>query len=216
MAKCYMCNEESTSREHAPPDCFFPAGMKKNLITVRSCPAHNEETSAEDEYCRNWITTSIQNNQTGLDHFLDKGTRSLQFKKADVLSVLETLRDVSFHAPGAKAFQLDRPRFERVIKKVAYALFYKSYGYTWDRKLAALTNGFKLEDMTNDDFGKLYEDMAPDLSKLPLLGDNPLVFQYAFIDSGSGQHEKGLFMLFYGGFPFLMIPDGTTTEAGLD
>lgn len=83
MAKCYMCNEVATSREHAPPDCFFPAGMKKNLSTVRCCAAHNEETSSEDEYCSNWFTTSIQNNQTGLDHFLDKGACSLQFKKAE-------------------------------------------------------------------------------------------------------------------------------------
>ena len=55
--KCYVCGREATSREHVPPRCFFPDDnrYRKQLITVRSCTEHNEDTSLDDEYVRNVI-----------------------------------------------------------------------------------------------------------------------------------------------------------------
>ena len=80
----------------------------------------------------------------------------------------------------AKSFQIDRPRFDRTIRKIAYSLFYKEYGYTWERLLAATTNQLKMGDMTNDHLGEMFEGLTDDLNELQFKGENPLVFKYAF------------------------------------
>jgi hypothetical protein len=211
-----MCDNESTSVEHAPPRGFFPTGKRINLITVPSCKAHNEDTSKDDEYVRNIITTSIENNQTSIDHFLDKSLRSYQRSPKLVAEVIKSLNDVSDYKENAKAYQFERARFDRVIRKIAYALFYKEFDFTWDRLLAATTNQIKMADMSNDHLGDLFETLSDDLNELTLKGENPLVFQYSFIDFGNNPHDKALFMLFYEGFPFLIIPDKTSNHNDFD
>ena len=55
---CYMCHKPASTREHAPPLCFFPEAkdleppqdLRKHLITVPSCPDHNLSASKDDEY----------------------------------------------------------------------------------------------------------------------------------------------------------------------
>ena len=216
MAKCYMCDNESTSVEHTPPRSFFPTNMRTNLITVPACQAHNEDTSKDDEYVRNIITMSIENNQTSIEHFFDKSFRSFQRSPGLAANVRNSLKDASFYKLDAKSFQIDRPRFDRTIRKIAYALFYKEYGYTWERLLAATTNQLKMSDMTNDHLGEIFETLSDDLNELQFKGENPLVFKYAFIDFGVGEFDKALFMMFYEGFPFWIIPDKTSEHCSFD
>ena len=53
-----MCDAPSTSREHAPPISLFPEAdvfgrdVRRNLITVPSCDAHNSMKSKDDEVFR--------------------------------------------------------------------------------------------------------------------------------------------------------------------
>lgn len=211
-----MCDAESTSVEHTPPKSFFPSDKRINLITVPACKTHNEKTSNDDEYARNIITMSIENNQTSIDHFFDKSLRSFKRNKPLASEIINTLKDVSFYKLNAKSFQLDRPRFDRVIRKIAYALFYKEYGYTWKRLLAAMTNQLKMADMKNDHLGDHFESLSDDLNELQLKGENPSVFQYAFIDFGTDKNDKALFILFYEGFPFWIVPDKTSNHNSLD
>ncbi len=72
MATCYMCDQEKTSVDHAPPKGFFPNGLRDQLITVPACQLHNEDSSSDDEYTRNIITMLITNNQTAIDHFFKR------------------------------------------------------------------------------------------------------------------------------------------------
>ncbi len=216
MAKCYMCDEESTSVEHAPPKGFFPKGMRNQLITVPSCTKHNEETSKDDEYVRNIITTSIENNQTSINHFMDKSLRSFKRSRAMTSKIIQTLKDVSSYKQGAKAIQFDRKRLDRVIRKVAYALFYHEFGYSWERLLAATTNQIKMSNMSNDHLGDMFETLIEDLDSLKFKGDNPLIFRYAFIDFTADPQDKALFLIFYEGFPFWIIPDRNSNHADFD
>src|SRR5689334_3078766 len=67
LSTCYMCDSVATSREHAPPRCFFPilkqgVDLRKNLITVPSCDNHNSQKSKDDEYLRTVILMSVGNN----------------------------------------------------------------------------------------------------------------------------------------------------------
>lgn len=216
MPKCYMCDNESTSVEHTPPKGFFPANMRNNLITVPACPTHNEDTSKDDEYVRNILTMSIENNQTSVDHFFEKSLKSFQRSPGLVADVRNSLKDVSYNEMTAKAFQIDEVRFYRIIRKISYALFYKEYGFTWERLLGVMTNQLKMSDMSTDDWGKEFDKLSEDLDKLVLKGINPLVFQYTFFEFGSSRFDKALFMLFYEGFPFWIIPDTTSDNCSLD
>jgi hypothetical protein len=213
MPTCYMCPNQSTSVDHAPPKCFFPAGMRNNLITVPACHVHNEEMSKDDEYARNVITMSIENNKTSIDHFFDKSFKSFQRHPGLVGPIKNSFRDVSSYKEDAKAFALDRARVDRVMRKISYALFYHEYNYTWEKELAVLTNQIKMTNMTNDHLGDLFETLTDDLNELTLQGNNPSVFQYSFIDSGPGQFDKALFMIFYEGFPIWIIPAADSDRA---
>lgn len=211
-----MCNNTESSVEHAPPKGFFPKNMRTNLITVPSCKLHNEDTSSDDEYARNIVSMLIENNQTSIDHFFDKTLRSFKRNKVMSSQIRDSLRDVSFFKEDAKSFEIDRIRFDRVIRKISYALFYNEYGYSWERLLAVTTNQLKMENMKNDHLGNIFESFEEDLDTLQLKGDNPYVFQYSFLDLGNGKHEKALFMIFYEGFPFMIIPDANSNSASFD
>jgi len=57
VACCYMCDLPGTTVEHVPPRSIFPESKdvggqdyRKNLITVLSCPAHNNQKSQDDEF----------------------------------------------------------------------------------------------------------------------------------------------------------------------
>lgn len=216
MAKCYMCANESSSVDHTPPKCFFPLGMRDNLITVPACQLHNEDMSKDDEYARNIITMQIENNQTGIDHFFDKSFRSFLKHPGLVGPIKESLKDASSIKPNAKAFVIDRIRLDRVVRKISYALFYHEFQYTWERQLAVMTNLIKMPDLSNDHLGVLFEELIGDLGRLSLNGRNPLVFQYSFVDFAAGPFEKALFMIFYEGFPFWIMPAADTSHADFD
>jgi len=216
MAKCYMCENESTSKEHTPPQSFFPKGKRTNLITVPSCSTHNEETSMDDEYARNIVTSSIENNQTSIDHFFDKSLRSFQRHPGLVKPIIESLREVADYKEGAQAFQIDRARFDRVFRKIAYALFYHEFGYSWKRLLAVMTNQIKMTDMSNDHLGDMFEEIKDDLNGLTWKGENPLVFQYSFLKFKEGEFDYALFMIFHEGFPVWIMPDTDSDHADFD
>jgi c-di-AMP phosphodiesterase-like protein len=216
MANCYMCGSTSTSVEHAPPKGFFPIGMRDQLITVPSCSLHNEDTSMDDEYVRNIITMSIENNQTSINHFLDKSFKSFKRNPALTSNIIGTLKEVSHKDLSAKSFQIDRPRFDRVIRKIAYALYFHEFGQSWERLLAVTTNQLRMSDMSNDHLGDIFDTLTEDLDSLVMKGNNQLVFQYSFIDFGDSSFDKALFMIFYEGFPFWIIPDKNSNHGDFD
>ena len=216
MAKCYFCDNESSSVEHTPPKGFFPKDMRNNLITVPSCPQHNEDTSKDDEYVRNIITMSIENNQISIDHFFEKSFKSFKRSPALTSSILNSLTDVSFYKEGAQSIKFDRRRFDKVIRKISYALFYHEYGYSWNKLLAVMTNQIKMQDLSNDHLGDLFNTLNEDLDILLMKGDNPNVFQYAFLDVSSDPQDKVLFFIFYEGFPFWIIPEIKSDHSDFD
>lgn len=159
---------------------------------------------------------SIENNQTSVNHFMDKFIKS--FKRSPVLTstIMETLKEASSYKLGAKSINIDRQRFDRIIWKISYALFYKEYGYSWNRLLATITNQLKLRDLKNDHPGVFFENLSVVLDILELKGENPSVFRYGFIGFGKGEYDKALFMMFYEGFPFLVVPDAQSDTSSFD
>src|SRR2546425_11477598 len=62
---CYACEAKKSSREHAPPKCFFPEdpAYRKDLVVVPSCDFHNSEKSGDDVYAL-WHLAGMQ----GVNH----------------------------------------------------------------------------------------------------------------------------------------------------
>lgn len=126
-ATCYMCDQSEISREHAPPACFFPEAkvvgknLRKNLITVPSCDAHNSQKSKDDEFMRAIILMqSVDTSPAGQKHFFGKFMRGAQRRPEAYKSFFKSQGTVD----GGKkqAFRLDRKRFDECARHVVRAL----------------------------------------------------------------------------------------------
>lgn len=223
MAKlCYICGENGTSKEHAPAKSFFPeeAEFRRNLITVNSCSKHNEDTSKDDEYVRNIISMSLGNNPIAFKQFMRKTVESFKRNKGLLKSVTYNSKRVYTENMGkiepGLAFEIDRDRFDKVIKKISYALYYHEHNQTWDRALITMTEFLRNSDMTPDNFGLLIQQFKPLLYEPEFDGHNPNVFKYKFLQTDSDDtNEQILWMKFYEGFEIFVSPQQGTTEPEL-
>src|SRR5437762_1911836 len=74
--QCYWCGNPANSREHVPSDCLFPPGKRVNLITVPSCPNHNQNFQTFDEKFRVFLQ-GRGTNADAVAQFQDKTLRGL-------------------------------------------------------------------------------------------------------------------------------------------
>jgi hypothetical protein len=147
-ATCYMCDSPETSREHAPPLCFFPEAnvfgrdLRRNLITVPpSCDLHNSKKSKDDEFLRAVILVqAVQSSEAGKHQFFQKllpavarmpGAHRAFFSDKGTLA-----------AGTASALQIDRKRFDTCIDHLAKALFFDAFGHTWALPIAVISPNF--------------------------------------------------------------------------
>lgn len=216
---CYICGNEKHSVEHAPAKCFFPTEKRVNLTTVSSCESHNEDTSKDDEYVRNIIAMSISNNQVALDHFLKQCVKSFMRSPALLKKTTENQQRVYYkdredndqEIKPTLAFGIDRDRIDLVMKKIAYAIFFKKYNQRWNRKLFTGTEHLRTNGMQAEDLGLLIQGAKKLLSAVPFEGNNPEVFQFVFMPTDSDDiNDQILMMKFYEGFEMWVFPlDGT-------
>lgn len=217
---CYICGQKATSVEHAPAKCFFPKDKRINLTTVDSCSTHNEGTSEDDEYVRNIIVMSLGNNHVALDHFQRKCIQSFirspgllkattgKNKRAYYKDKNGTVEEIK----PTYAFQIDRNRINLVMRKIAYATYYKKYGSIWNRELAIGTEYLRNEGLEVDDFGLLIQAAKKDLISVMFEGNNPEVFQFSFQQTESEDtNDQILIMKFYEGFEVWVFAQLDTT-----
>ncbi|MGH7532195.1 MAG: hypothetical protein ACREL4_02785, partial [Gemmatimonadales bacterium] len=118
-----MCDLPAVTREHAPPLCFFPeqkdlpgAGdLRRNLITVPSCDGHNSALAKDDEYAMVVVASHIGNNGIATSHFGTKVHRALTRSPVFTSIVFATTQPVMINGLRTVAFEVDSPRFERVM-----------------------------------------------------------------------------------------------------
>lgn len=193
---CYMCDEESTSLEHVPPKCIFPKqkdlasgqDLRKKLITVPSCEAHNTVRSKDDEYLLYALPPSLGSNTTGIDLFLSKVSRAIKdrptlannlISQAKSVLVHDTESDEWFTVP---ALPFDVQRINRVLEMNARAIYFHHHGTQFKGALRVYKNFFlSLEDPS---INKLMENVfmfsEQFLAEVIPLGENPSVFTYRF------------------------------------
>lgn len=222
---CYFCGQPKTSREHVPPQSFFPdeEALRKNLITVPSCTEHNQDTSDDDEYIRNIILMFIGNNDVAAQHFMDKGKRSLERNAALLAQTVGNARQVYARKEGEPitptvAFEVDRKRIDRMLRKMGYALFFHQYKKPWPRGLAIMSEHFRMGDMLPDAGGAFVRTFASMLPPQDFLGQNKAVFQYRFFPSKNedAPDDNLLQLKFYESFEVWLTPDPGSVGPTLD
>lgn len=57
-AKCIYCGDEATTRDHIPPQSFFPKPAPSNLVTVPACFKCNNTFSGDEEYLRTILVSA--------------------------------------------------------------------------------------------------------------------------------------------------------------
>ena len=200
--KCYVCGADATSKEHVPPKCFFPedSTYRQQLITVPSCTKHNADTSADDEYVRNVISMCIGNNAVGFNQFKDKTVESFTDSIGLLKRTVGNSQRVLTSEGLTRAFEIDRNRFDRVMKKVGYGLFSNEFGVPWNRGLIVATRNIRTQNMSEDDFGPLIEWAEENCPPLPEQGRNPKVFQYTLVGSKEDRENTSFRISFYENF----------------
>lgn len=219
--QCYICGAPFYSVEHAPARSFFPKDKRNSLITVPSCKKHNEDMSIDDEYVRLIIACSIGNNKVAIAHFKEKCIKTLQRSEA----LTKTLASSSKYVLVSKdnesphkelTIEIDRNRFNKVIRKIAYAMYYNKFGEVWQRKLNIGTEYLLNEDNSNEPLAKLIQEIKKksDITSIKFEGSEPSVFKYAFL-SGKDKYEQILIMVFYEGFEVWCFADPTSNSPEL-
>lgn len=183
-----MCDSPETSREHAPPLCFFPElseigrDLRRNLVTVPSCADHNSNKSNDDEFFRTVILmTAAQNSDVGRHQFFRKLLRGAQRSPRAHRTFFS---DQGVIAAGTgRALKIDRKRFDTCIDHLVRALFFDAFGRQLNLPISIVSPNL---------FARIESDhVVPDKQVLKTVGvsrqflrdeevrgENPEVFKY--------------------------------------
>ena len=185
---CYMCDSPETSREHAPPLCFFPEtddvgrDLRRNLVTVPSCNVHNSKKSKDDEFFRSVVLmAAAPTSETGHHLFSGKMLRgAARMPHAHRLF----FRDKGPIAnESGRVLQIDRNRFDACIDHLAKALFYDTYKRKWTLPTTVVSanffTGIALDHVVpHQPTLDAVEMSRKVLGSEPIRGENPDVFKY--------------------------------------
>jgi len=181
---CYACDKPATTREHAPPSSFFPEGKRDNLITVPSCPDHNNANSKDVEYARNVITIMFGVNKIGEQHFSGKSLRSFDHSPALLHSTFSDIRPVQFKGGTIGKFTVDTPRIEAVMSACTCALHFREIGVSKPNWGIILPNLYFSDDATMETATFRFQLLSM-LNQIPFTvrdTSSPEVFEYAVAD----------------------------------
>lgn len=206
-----MCTAPGTSKEHVPPRSLFPEqkdlpidrDLRRNLITVRSCDAHNIEKSNEDVFLLLGLTLSISNNDVAMHHIRTKITRAIQ-KDPKLFGRFAQASAPVTAVNGAVALdtlmvKVDNRRFLRALDHVARGLFRHEFRQRFEGRCSILPD-FMLfaERQMNERNAYALGQVKPAFdSQLPK-GSNREVFNYTFLPRDD-QGKVALRMQFYRG-----------------
>lgn len=199
---CYRCEEEgTTTREHVPPLAFFPEGFRTNLWTVPSCEEHNLGNSRDVEYVRNVIVSHRNVCGTAQELAQNASFRSFERSSALFYQTFENVQFVIINGERTATYPFDLPRFKRVMKAVAYAIFYKDneqrkYDGNWNIFSSTLLGANDLNGVPDD-----WQGFRELIGRIPFAlkaSPEPWVFQYGTHQFDDGRHFAYAFE-FYGG-----------------
>lgn len=187
---CYMCEEVATTREHVPPQSFFPEGYRDNLVTVPSCNTHNNRNSDDVDYVRTVIIGYIGITETTTSPF-EAIRRSFRRNPKLFDIVFREAQPIDFNNESKISFETVRPKIDNIMRAIAYALFFKDtgqkYPHNWWVEYPSLisseneANG--LRDLSN-------ERLRAMLYQVPVIDrpiNNSSIFKYGVYQDSESQ-----------------------------
>jgi len=210
-----MCERESTSREHVPPQCFFPGSkdslsgkdFRINLITVPSCDFHNNKKSGDDLYLLHIIAMANQNNPEGL-HLIKKRIKKTAQSRPHLLNSFFNEFERAFakdHVP--LVFEIEMKRFETGMTCMANAIYFHHFKTKWQEETEIKSPSLRYPPETpNYIDGNIFLAQVENFDAgAQKHGENQDIFFYQFIEGAHPDH-KLVRMVFYQGFVVLAIP----------
>ena len=203
---CYVCDRAATTREHAPPKCFFPEqkdvgrDLRKNLISVPSCRDHNTARSNDDQYVMAIVVMHFMTTGVARSQFATKIIRTLKRSTPLVKSLFRQPKNVTVDGERTVAVGIDRVRFNRVMECTCRALVFHHSGERIQDEVTIFSTGiFHPHRLERDsDESSLELAVRRILEGQPRLGENPEVFWYQFVHIPT--QLTAVRLEFYGGF----------------
>lgn len=136
----YLCHKEGDTADHVPPKVFFPSksdgetNYRDPLVTLRACKSHNKSYSLDDEYVAYVMHMNYKNNRTAINNFNGKIIRAFERNPKLMKLILRDTRPVMMTMPDSGrlertvAFTVDKTRVDRVMCRIAAALYFKVTG----------------------------------------------------------------------------------------
>ncbi len=141
VQKCYLRgSEDQLTRDHVPPQSFFPPPLPTNLITLPCCEKCHKQFSLEDEAFRVWVTSANGRSPAG-DWIWENRILESSFKRSSKLfkhvasqaKVLNlNLPDGSLLVPTLSIPDIRANIFLHRITKALLTHFYPGYDFEND------------------------------------------------------------------------------------
>ncbi len=195
---CYMCDQLRTSKEHVPPKCLFPEvsylkemglidlDLRKNLIKVPSCDAHNTEKSKDDEYLLYALGTGHSINKLGETYFLLKVKRAMKRNPNLMNRLLTGSEPVIFKDEvgefGTLKIQAEFERLVSIMDKIGRGIYYKIFKNKWlDGVYVDMEFLVAERTIEEENFWKNFRNAVQNafISEMPM-GENKEVFNYNY------------------------------------
>ncbi len=225
--RCYACEREETSREHAPPQCIFPtakdargSNYRQNLITVPACDEHNLRKSKDDEYLMMVLVANFGNNQVANAQMSSKVIRAWLRRPHLATMAVKNPAPARLNGEETMTFQVDLPRFNRAMELIARAVTFHQYQFKWPDKCVVwspsmLPSKAETAAAVMDTSKQLLEAIPHIFRDKPLLGSNPEIFQFRTHLPEKSDGLGLVQLLFYEGFN-VCVMFGTTLPSEAD
>lgn len=218
-----MCDAPATSSEHVPQKCLFPErkdllskiDLRKNLLNVPSCDAHNSQKSRDDEYLLYVLSGSFQINEVGRNLYRTKVRRAIKRNASVLAKIASTATPVSFREPNAEdvvksvAHKLDANRFNTIIDRLARAIYFYHFKEKWSYgiryRAEFLFATLNQSDEANARIKEISRQADEWFSSIAYIGENPEVFKYQSLEADD---ERIMRLHFYEGCKLLLIFSG--------
>lgn len=223
--RCFACDKEATSREHAPPLCIFPetkdlpgTSYRENLITVPSCDDHNLRKSKDDEYLMMILVAHFENNQVANAQMASKVRRAWQRRPHLATMVVKNPSPARLNGEETLAFQVDSARFNRAMELIARAVSIHDCKRKWpDACLVWSPSMLPSNPVTEQNVLQksqfLLEALPHIFHDRPLQGSNPDIFQFRIHVPEQADGLGLVHLIFYGAFQVCVMFGQKFTEA---
>lgn len=125
---CYYpgCEEKAMTKEHIPPKSFFPKDQRVQLLTVRSCPKHNNSKSGDDLYVLAHICMNVSPRGRSRELFMKCVRPQLDFNDGALRKHLS--KGAVLNKDGSVSYNVDMVRLNSFFDSLVYGIVRKHLG----------------------------------------------------------------------------------------